>query len=473
MACPESEDALSTITAIGAGTSATANNASVTPVAHASTAADDLVVIAASIRNSGTGVVNGLPGWNTLANFGNIRLFGRMWQTGDVAPAVTFTGGAAGDDTIAQIATWRGASAESLTTLSASATQLNGTATTIAYPALVVPKDRCLVLLAVWRQADSPSISGPAGYTFTASTSATAGNDASQALRSIIQTTATNLASGSLTTGSATSAISRAVVLALKPAASFTATEQAVYPPRVLLSLTDLTIGDAVQLYRQVSGARTEVRAASSAAVTDPSFLRVDAEVPFGVPVTYVAVVNGVEYSTGATTYTLPGGKVALSDAVTGLSAEVTILAWPERQWQPRSTTFGVGGRNVVVSGPRGQYTGTVELYVEATSSLENLYALLDGATQGIIQVRQPGGYDGVDAYWVVVSIPERRFSQDGTDERRVIALDVVEVEPWAESLEALGYTYEDLEVAYTGLTYGDLAGDYATYLALAQADLS
>lgn len=462
---------MSTITFVGAGTTATAVNASVTPVTHASTAVGDLVLVHASIRNSGTGTVNLPAGWSNLLNFGNERLIGRIWQASDVIPAITFTGGVANADTIGQTATFRGVSAEVLTTIASSITQLNGSAANVATPALTVPLDRHLILAAIWKQDDITTIS--AFGNALGLSSVTAGDDAAQAWWYLIQTTAANIGSGTLTVTGGAAAISRAMILALKPAASFTATEQAVYPPRVLLSLTDLSIGDAVQLYRSVSGTRTAVRAATSAAVTDPSFLRVDAEVPFGVPVTYVAVVNGVEYSTGATTYILPGGKVALSDAVTGLSAEVVIMAWPVREYQPRSTIFRVGGRNLVVTGPMGMFTGTIELYMETTSSVENLYALLAGATEGIVQMRQPGGYDGVDSYVVAVAAPERRFSQDGTDERRIVALDVVQVESWTDALEATGFTYADLEAAYTGLTYADLATDYATYLDLAQADLS
>lgn len=463
---------MATITFIGSGGSTSANNASVVaPTPHASTAVDDLVMIHASIRNSGVGTVDLPTGWTSLVNFGNERIIGRIWQTGDVAPTITFSGGVANADTIVQTATARGVSREALATLTASATQLNGSAQDIAYPALVVPKDRCLLLLAAWKQDDCTAVSIPAGWTSIGSvTNVIAGDDAAQSWRYQIQTTAANIALGTLTMTGGAAAISRAVVLALKPAATLTVTEQVVYPTRVLISVTDLTLGDAVELYRVVSGVRTAVRAATSAAVTDPSFLRVDAELPFGIPVSYVAVVNGVEYASAAVTYTLAGGKVALSDAVAGLSAEVVILAWPGKDYEPRSTTFRVGGRNLVVSGSRGMYAGTIELYIATTSSLANLYALLDGATEAIVQMRQPGGYDGVDSYVVVTAPRERRFSQDGSDPRRIVALDVVEVETWADTLAAASFTYADLDAAYTGLTYANLALDYATYLALAQA---
>lgn len=464
---------MATITFVGSTSAVTGVNASVAPTFHASTTDGDLVLIHASIRNSGTGAPALPTGWATLLLFGNVAIFGRLFVAGDTPPTVAFTGGVANADTIVQSATWRGVSAEVLTALTNSATQLNGSAQDILLPALTMAKDRHLAILSGWKQDDATAFGVPATWTSVNSAiNIIAGDDAGQTWRYQIQTTATNLAAGTITATGGAAAISRAMLLSLKPAATFTATEQAVYPSRVLLSVTDLTIGDAVELYRSVSGARTAVRAGSSAAVTDPSFLVVDAEVPFGVPVTYVAVVNGVEYSTGATTYTLAGGKVALTDAITGLAAETVILAWPSREYQPRSTTFRVGGRNLVVSGPIGQFDGSVEFYVETTSSLENLYALLAGATEGIIQMRQPGGYDGVDSYVCIVAVDERRFSQDGSDERRIVALDVVEVEPWATTLEAQGYTYADLDAAYTGLTYANLAVDYATYLTLAQATL-
>lgn len=248
-------------------------------------------------------------------------------------------------------------------------------------------------------------------------------------------------------------------------------TEQDSWPPRVLLTVTDLIAGDAVELYRVVAGARTLVRAGADGDVEDVSFLRIDAELPFGVPVHYVAVVEGEEYASAPVTYVLDGGKVALSDAVSGLAAEVIIAAWPERDWVRDATTFRPAGRNVVVAGPLGQYEGQVELYVESWSSGENLLALLRGATQGIVQVRQPGGYNGVDAYWAVLGATERRLSQDGSDDRRMWVLDVAETDPWAASLEARGTTLADLADAYEGQTLADVAADYATLLLLAQAD--
>lgn len=253
-----------------------------------------------------------------------------------------------------------------------------------------------------------------------------------------------------------------------------TAVEQDTYPPRVLVSVTDLNLGDSIQLYRVVGGERTLVRAGEDDSVSDPAFLRVDAELPFGVPVTYTALVNDEhEFSVGPTTYTLPGGKVALSDAISGSSAEAVIRAWPEKNYYRQASRFKVGGRNVVVLGDLGMFEGEIELYVETTSSRDNLFALLESATQGIVQLRQMGGYDGVDSYVAVIGVGERRYSQDGSDQRRTFVLDVSEVESWAPALEATGYTLQDIADAYDGLTLNDLAGDFDTLLDIAQGDFS
>src|SRR5512139_2416052 len=166
---------------------------------------------------------------------------------------------------------------------------------------------------------------------------------------------------------------------------ALTATVQDVYPPRVLLACTGLTVGDIVTLWRSTGGVRTAVRAAAEVTVSDTSLVRVDAELPFGTAVTYIADVNGADTtSVGPTTYTLTGGKVALSDAITGQSAEVAILAWDAKTTTPKTSVFKPGGRNVVVSGDFGQYEADIELYVDATSSSSNVRTLLTGATQGV-----------------------------------------------------------------------------------------
>ena len=72
-----------------------------------------------------------------------------------------------------------------------------------------------------------------------------------------------------------------------------------------------------------------------------------------------------------------------------------------------------------------------------------------------------------------MLGVRERRFSQDGSDPRRLIIVQAAETEAWPLILEAQTYTYQDLEDVYAGLTYAQLEADYATYLDLAQAELS
>jgi hypothetical protein len=252
-----------------------------------------------------------------------------------------------------------------------------------------------------------------------------------------------------------------------------TVISQNVWPARTLVAVSGLSIGDSVAIYRVVSGARTLVQNGSTVSVTDVAFLRVDAELPFGVPVYYVAVINNDETDSAPVVYTLTGGKVALTDAISGLAAEVVIWAWPNKRRPRQATVFKPGGRNVVVSGPMGQFEADVEVYTETTSSAENLVDLLDGATQGIIQVRQAGPYDDIDCHAVVTDHTPRRYAQDGSDQKRIHALHLVEVSGWASALAATGFTYQDLSDTYVGLTYANLSADFATYLLLAQGDFS
>jgi hypothetical protein len=282
-----------------------------------------------------------------------------------------------------------------------------------------------------------------------------------------------NLAAGSFTvTGVA--AVSKGLTLLVRPAAAIAVATQTSYPTRTLVSVTGLTLGDDVSVYRQVAGVRTLLRAGTAADVLDPSFLVVDAELPFGVAVSYVAVVNSfAEYATSSTVYTLTGGKVALSDAVGGVAAETVILSWPERAYDTNSSVYRAGARNIVVSGPLGQFASTVEFFVETTSAVENLRTVLAEATSNTVQIRQAGGYDGVDCYVAVLKVAERRWSQDGSDQRRVIAVDVVEVDGWASTLEARGFTYQDVADYYGTANYTTAEADYATYLAAAQGDFT
>lgn len=257
-------------------------------------------------------------------------------------------------------------------------------------------------------------------------------------------------------------------------AVAINVTTQDSYPPRNLISVTGLTLTDAIQIYRVVGGERTAVRGASSDSVTDPSFIRVDAEFPFGVPVTYVAVVNSsTEYSAGPVTYSLDGGKPVFTDAITGNAAEVWIKAWDQKSWSRKASVFKVGNRNVVVSsGSLGMYEAAIELYVLAGSSAANFFETITDPTEGIVQIRNASGR--INDYVAVLSCNEIRFEQNEADEQRLFVINVAQVEPWASVLEARAFTLQDI-ADYYGVsgTLADIDSDFTTLLTIALGDFS
>jgi hypothetical protein len=257
--------------------------------------------------------------------------------------------------------------------------------------------------------------------------------------------------------------------------AALTVTTQNVWPPRRLITASGL--GDEFYtIYRVVGGQRTPLRAAVDILIyPTPVFVVVDSEFPFAVPVTYVLVdgAGNVEDTEGPATVDLPGGNVALTDAITGLAAEVQIGTIDDLAATTNSTVYEIDGLNHVVGAPQSPPQTIIEYFTATLTARDNLRALLRGATTNIYQQRGPNPSYDVEAYYAILGSRERRFSQDGTDERRITAVTVAQVTGWPAGLEATGFTYQDVADAYAGLTYADLAGDYATYLAVAQGDYS
>jgi hypothetical protein len=458
---------------VGVGTVVSAVNASLSPSAGPITVGD-LALIVVSIRNSGAGTPDRPGGWLTLVDQSNLRVFGRFWQTGDTAPTITFTGGVALADTQAALISFRGIGKDQLTG-AAVAALLNGSAQNINYGPLDVPGAGRAVIVVGWKQAISTAVSTPAGFSTSFYNNAAAGSGATLACRYQIQTTEADIAGSALTITGGAAAISRSIVIALRAAATLTASlVSTVYPPRVLLTATGLDIGQPITISRIVSGQRTAVRGADNTVMTATTLVIVDSEIPFGLPVSYVLTIGGSDDTTTTpVTYTLPGGKVVLSDAPGGLSAEVVIMSWPDQAQDAQASVFVVDRKNIVVTAGLAQYRSTVDLFTETTAGGDQLDRLLNAATSGIVQVRQPGGYDGVDGYWAVLGVSKTRWSQDGSDQRRIWSLSVAEVDPWPTSLLARGFTYADVVAHYTGLTYVQWAADYATYLAAQQGDYS
>lgn len=160
-------------TFIAAGTAATGNNASVVPAHPAGLAVGDLKLVLASIRNSGAGSVNVPAGWTKIAESGNMALLARFHQSGDTAPTVTFSGGVANADTLAQMANFRFATAVP----NDIKVQVNTAAQDVQFPLITLAGPGMILYLA-WKQDDFTSSAVPTFATKIGDFSSTAGDDA-------------------------------------------------------------------------------------------------------------------------------------------------------------------------------------------------------------------------------------------------------------------------------------------------------
>jgi hypothetical protein len=221
------------ITYVAAGATASNANAAGTstlsPGLPAGLQQYDLMLMLAIIRNVGAGVPQAPAGWTRLAVFGassNVQLFGKIATASESAPTVSFTGGVANATIAARIAAWRNAGVA----LTTSATQTNVSAQNIAYPAANITADGQLVIIAGWKQDDWTSAASIAGMTEIGETSETGGDDAAQVWDYVIQTTAANIAAGSIAITGGVSAVSAAATVVLGPAPYLTRESDDIAP---------------------------------------------------------------------------------------------------------------------------------------------------------------------------------------------------------------------------------------------------
>lgn len=176
----------SSITFVAAGTASTGSSGSRTPGAPAGIASGDLVLIFASTRNSGTGVPDTPSNWYRYPMFdaaSNCQMFGRIYDGVWTMPTVTYTGGAANEDTIAQSAAFRGKFHDITRTYVTSVGRLNASAQDVIAPGVPLtqlPED-FMAIHCAWKQDDYTSAAQAASWTEIQEASTTAGNDASQA----------------------------------------------------------------------------------------------------------------------------------------------------------------------------------------------------------------------------------------------------------------------------------------------------
>lgn len=189
------------------GAVATGNNTSVNPPLPGGLVDGDLLVMMAAIRNPAA-TVNTPAGWTRYADLGHFRIYVAIYTAGFTAPTVTFTGGAAGDDTAARIGAVRNAVSFSTvvwTTLTNAAAQdvaMPGIA-----PAALTPN---LLVRFGWKQSVSTS-SSMTGWTFISRDSVALGGGMTIAWHH--QTTSVDPGAGTLTLGGGSAAISKAITM--------------------------------------------------------------------------------------------------------------------------------------------------------------------------------------------------------------------------------------------------------------------
>jgi hypothetical protein len=297
------------------------------------------------------------------------------------------------------------------------------------------------------------------------------GNHEGMASATATVTAGTGTQAPTVTATLSAAAIGVASVLRVREAsAALTATAQAVSPPRVLCSVTGMLAENitTASIYRVYGTARTAVRAATAVSVTGAdALLRVDAEQPFGVATSYAADLTDVN----GDTWTVTSGSITstvtadvISDAIQALGASVKIEAPLDKKRDRDATIFNVGGRNLVVGRPRSKAQATITVRTESDADGDNLQAVLNGATDGVVMIRKQSTLDRLDGHYAIVSDTEAPTWYDGY---RWWTLEAVEVEGWADSLEAAGFTLQDIANNYTQLQ--DIANANATLLILAQ----
>ncbi|QTD96963.1 hypothetical protein [Streptomyces cyanogenus] len=324
--------------------------------------------------------------------------------------------------------------------------------------------------------AEAISVSGVTfgAVTERADTAVATGNGGTVALATASVSSGTATLGPTLTATLASASTGIAGVLRVREASTdITASAQSVFPPRNLVSATGLTGDDIVTatLYRQVGTDLTAVRAASNVDVTgQASLLRVDAEQPFGVSLTYAAVltdVNGAQWTIYSSSLTSTVTSDVISDAIRGVGAAVKVespLGWKRDR---DSSSFNINGRIVVVGRPRSAPSATITVRTETDEAGDALNEILDHATEGTILLRRQTSLPRLDGTYALIDDSE---DPNWYDTYRWFQLNLVKSDDWPDVMEAAGFTLQDIANNFS--TLQDIANAFpGTLLSLAQHD--
>jgi hypothetical protein len=217
------------------------NNASLVATMPLGLQNQDLVLILASIRNSGTGAPNQPAGWTTVVDMSNVRMFGKIVTGAEAAPTVTFNNGVANADTLVQTAAFRRTSliTGGVTSLFSPGQQ------DVPRPSMTVPADGMVAIFADWKQDDWISIDvGPSGESFAmiGQVISTAGDDAAQHWSYRVYPTKKNLSSSTAVVTGGAPAISHSASVTFYHADLTLSTEiESITPTITDVWLKDIT----------------------------------------------------------------------------------------------------------------------------------------------------------------------------------------------------------------------------------------
>jgi len=204
---------------VGTGTFTTGNNSTLAPPLPGGVAAGNVMVLDVSHRNTAATVTTP-AGWTRIAGGGgNFEHFYRVYQAGDAAPSVAFSGGSAGDSCSAQVRAWSNAG----TPLHA-ALQSNVSDQNVAYPGASSTTSNTVWLIDAWKQASGTTGSvAPPSFTDQQGASNTAGANGETHIswRTAAETNLNSFSAGTSAWTGGSAAISKVRVLRI-PVRSFT-----------------------------------------------------------------------------------------------------------------------------------------------------------------------------------------------------------------------------------------------------------
>lgn len=255
---------------------------------------------------------------------------------------------------------------------------------------------------------------------------------------------------------------------------TLTATAQ---PGYVALALTDAAADAVATITRDPSPGTITVRGTPAAVTAGGGLVLTDVEHPFGVTVTYTAVlrdpdtnatIDSVAAVLDPVTLPDPGGMV-VSDPFTG--AAVTVPVWDERDERhtARSYRYDLAGYRLPVFLTE-QHAGPVWTVELLTTRAQDRPELLDLLTAGApVLLRTAGDCDLHDGWVMPGDVDVARRTRRASDERRMWSVQVAAVDPPGSGLESVAVTLLDLHEYEPG-TLTDLAGRAATLLDLSRA---